>query len=203
MKLVSRICLIFYLLAATAHRLPAPIVETEENPTPAPEQPEALKRKHSARSTSSSEESRPKVAKTKPAAAPVSQGPTRFDGTWKGTKTKKSPGSSGNYVLSRSYTLIIKDGKTADLITESTLTPPRGAAEYYKGSNHSDNLTAAGSDLIIRFSGGRLIDWKPKTVPRDQAQNFMESETGQGTSVFTLKGDELVGGGGAVYHRAR
>lgn len=38
MKLVSRICLICCLLAAFAHRLPAPIVEPAENPTPAPEQ---------------------------------------------------------------------------------------------------------------------------------------------------------------------
>jgi len=106
-------------------------------------------------------------------------------------------------VLSTSYTLIIKNGKTADLIAERTFTPSPGPAEYYKGSNHSDNLTAAGSDLIIRFSGGRLIDWKPKTVPRDQAQSFMESETGQGSTVFTLKGDQLVAGGGTVYHRAR
>jgi hypothetical protein len=65
------------MLLFSAHRLPAPIVE-EEKSTPAPEQSEALKRKHSGRSTSSGEESRPKVAKTKPAAAPVSQGPARF-----------------------------------------------------------------------------------------------------------------------------
>jgi hypothetical protein len=178
-------------------------VETEEKPTPAQEQSEAPKRKHSARSTSSSEESRPKVAKTKPAAAPVSQGPARFDGTWKGTKTKKSPGSSGNYVLSSSYTSIIKDGKTAHLIAEVTFTPPRGAADYFKASNHADNLTAAGSNLIIRWAGGRLIDWQPKTRTRDQAQIDAESETRTGASVFTLKGDELVSGGGAVYHRAR
>jgi endo-alpha-N-acetylgalactosaminidase len=44
-KHVSRICLICCLLSATVHRLPAPIVETEEKPTPAPKPEQSAKPK--------------------------------------------------------------------------------------------------------------------------------------------------------------
>ncbi len=84
MRTVARICLICLLLM-TAHRLPAPIVE-EEKPTPAPEQSEAPKQKHSAKSKTTLEEEA--VVKTerraKPAPPPAMQGPSRFAGTWKG-----------------------------------------------------------------------------------------------------------------------
>jgi hypothetical protein len=73
-----------FLLAAglfiTAHRLPAPIVETPEKPTPAPEE-EASKPKHSSRSKRKSEE----AAKTE-ASKPQPRTPQeRFAGTWTGT----------------------------------------------------------------------------------------------------------------------
>src|SRR6266571_3722003 len=76
MKLVSRICLVCCLLAATAHRLPAPIVE--ENPTPARERVAKSKPKRTTESKPSSSMARPSAT-----SAPL---PTRrFAGTWIGT----------------------------------------------------------------------------------------------------------------------
>ena len=106
MKLVSRICLVCCLLAATAHRLPAPIVETEENPRPAPEQSEAPrpKEKHSrAKLTTSSNEP---STKPEPRAARTREGPARFAGTWIG---RINQGIFGNV----EFTLVVNDAANA------------------------------------------------------------------------------------------
>src|SRR6266581_1010172 len=106
MKLVRRICLICCLLAATAHRLPAPIVETEEKPTPAPEQSEAPqpKEKHSrAKSTTSSNEP---LTKPEPRPARTREGPARFAGTWIG---RINQGIFGNV----EFTLVVNDAANA------------------------------------------------------------------------------------------
>jgi TonB family protein len=79
-----------FLLLATSHRLPAPIVETPEKATPAPEteqiaRPKSKKTKAKVKAVESEspakEESSTKVA---PTPAPAHQGPARFAGTWKG-----------------------------------------------------------------------------------------------------------------------
>lgn len=70
-----RLALVALLLLVTAHRLPAPITEVPETPTPAPEQASKPKWKRSAwaksRSTSSNNES--------------ARVPARFAGNWFGT----------------------------------------------------------------------------------------------------------------------
>src|SRR6266516_5119732 len=82
--LATVFALVLFLIST--HRVPAPIVEPEEKPTPAPEQSEAPKLKHSPKSKTVSEE--PSSAKietrAKPTAAPALQGPARFAGTWSG-----------------------------------------------------------------------------------------------------------------------
>jgi hypothetical protein len=185
MKRTLALLLTVALLLITVHRSPAPI--SEESPTPT----EQSAAKH--KSTESSEFNSAR----------------RFDGTWKGTSSKKqtiaSGSEKGDYVYSYSYTLSIKDGKTANLISEGGITLPRGKPIYFKVTNHSDNLAAAGSsDLIIRWAGGRVIDWEPKTLTTEQVQFHTESETKKGgASLFSLKGDVLVSGGGIVYHRVK
>ena len=93
--LTAVFALVLFLIST--HRVPAPIVEPEEKaaPTPAPEQSEAPKRKHSPKSKTVSEE--PSSAKietrAKPTAAPALQGPARFAGTWSG---KINSGVVGN-----------------------------------------------------------------------------------------------------------
>jgi hypothetical protein len=106
MKFASRICLICCLLAATAHRLPAPIVETEEKATPAPEQSEAPKpkEKHSrAKLTTQSDEP---GTKPEPRVARTREGPARFAGTWAGTINQ---GILGNVQV----TLTVNDAATS------------------------------------------------------------------------------------------
>jgi hypothetical protein len=186
------------LLLITAHRLPAPIVE-EEKPTPAPK---------------GSTEPKSKPAKSQGAEAlSGSSSARRFDGTWKGTFVNKTAEADYN----ESYTLIIRDGKTADSAREATwvLHSPRGWSdlpEAYrhlsplscKTANHSDHLVADASDLMIRFSGPpRLIDWVPKTLPLGEVQKLagMDKSTNL-TIALTLNGDELVLGK-VVFHRVK
>jgi hypothetical protein len=74
------LALIALLLFISAHRLPAPIIEAPENPTPAPEQASKLKWKRSARP-----KSRTTGSDNASAQAPASLGPGRFAGNWFGT----------------------------------------------------------------------------------------------------------------------
>lgn len=77
-----RICLALCMLLASAHRVPAPIIEPEEKP-PAAEQPAKPKTRHRTRSADSS--SREKTNATcRSAPAPALQGPARFAGAWSG-----------------------------------------------------------------------------------------------------------------------
>ena len=116
MKLVSRICLICCLLAATAHRLPAPIVEPEEKPSavPAPEQSEAPapKEKHS-RTKVTSSNNEPST-KPEPRVARTREGPARFAGTWAGTINQ---GILGNVQV----TLAVNDAANAVRETANSL----------------------------------------------------------------------------------
>lgn len=83
---ISRRTFSFSLVAAffliTAHRLPAPIQETPESPTPAPEQSEKAKPKRTTKPKVKSEASEPATnsAKQQPSAKQ-----SRFAGVWVGT----------------------------------------------------------------------------------------------------------------------
>jgi hypothetical protein len=74
--------LVAALFFATAHRLPAPISETPESPTPAPEQLAKSKLKRTTRTKAKSEASEPA---TNPARQRPSSKQSRFAGTWAGT----------------------------------------------------------------------------------------------------------------------
>ena len=176
------------MLIISAHRLPAPI--QEESPTPAPEQEKA------------------KAKPTKTAAmsesGASSKSTQRFNGTWKATFVINMPTA----VYSYSSTLIIRDGKTADVTNEATSNLKQGHWDFlpdahnrlsplsYKKTNHSDHLVADGSDLMIRWSGPpRLIDWAPKTLTLAEAQkNAGTDKDANNPSALTLNGDELKSG---------
>jgi cytoskeletal protein RodZ len=72
--------LVAALLLVTAHRLPAPISEIPESPTPAPEQSAKPKPKRTTNPKSQASESTTKSAK--PQSTPKQ---SRFAGTWTGT----------------------------------------------------------------------------------------------------------------------
>ena len=193
MKLALQFIAITCFFFGITYRLPAPILEPTPEETTAKPGATAAKRK----SVESSE----------------SDSARRFDGTWKGTLVNKTAEADYN----ESYTLIIRDGKTADSAREATwvLHSPRGWSdlpEAYrhlsplscKTANHSDHLVADGSDLMIRFSGPpRLIDWGPKTLPLGDVQKLagMDKPTNL-TIALTLNGDELVLGK-VVFHRVK
>lgn len=182
------------LLLILAHRLPAPISEEKPSPTPETEKLKTAAAKHKSVESSDSNSAR------------------RFDGTWKGTLVSKIPTA----VYTISATLIIRDGKTADITNEVTSTLPRGGSWsnspdayrhlsplYQKITNHSDHLVAEGFDLMIRWSGRRLVDWAPKTLTLEEAQKLGGMDKpAENASALTLKGEELVYGK-FVFHRVK
>jgi hypothetical protein len=186
----------------TAVRSPAPI--QEESPTPAPEQARKL------------ESPRARVAGEKSGSSEANSSTARrFDGTWKGTGVRKEPTGLANrdYVYSSSFTLIIKDGRTADVTMETTATLPTGgwwaflskeyrhlSPLYYKATFHADHVVLAGADLVFHWSGGRVTDWTPRTLPLAEVQKL--GGTPNFTGVCTLTGAELVCGK-IVYHRVK
>jgi cytoskeletal protein RodZ len=82
-----RICLIFAVLLVTAHRLPAPISEIPESPTPAPEQSAKPKSKRTIKpeATGKSSESSTKRQSTSSPQSQSTPNRTPFAGTWQGT----------------------------------------------------------------------------------------------------------------------
>jgi len=79
-----RFLLVVALLLVTAQRLPAPIQEVSESPTPAPEQPAEPKAKRTTRSKVNAAESESSTP-SRSRATPVPTPSKRFPGTWRGT----------------------------------------------------------------------------------------------------------------------
>lgn len=89
-----RIVLVAFLLGSSAHRLPAPISEAPENPTPAPLQTTQPKVRHSTKRKSQENEAsvRQQTTAEKSKSQPKTT-PGRFAGTWLGNI---SQGVAGN-----------------------------------------------------------------------------------------------------------
>ena len=80
-----RLLLVVAALLISAHQLPAPIVEPEEKPTPAPQQSKAPKPKHSTKPEAALEQPSAKIEKrAQPTPRPAIHGPAGFAGTWTG-----------------------------------------------------------------------------------------------------------------------
>jgi hypothetical protein len=131
-----------------------------------------------------------------------------FDGTWLATQSKTNP--EGQQTVSRTFTLIIKDGKaTRTLDTSNSSSPDK---PFY-GSVHelqrrwtysSIDCTEQGTSLTIQWSAGQLADWAPKTVPNPVVEGFGSPMAE--TAVYKLKGAELTrinDPNGLVYRRAK
>jgi hypothetical protein len=106
---VSRtISIVTVFLFALVNRLPAPIQEVPENPTPAPEQSAKPKPKRTAK-PKARESSESSTKSQTPSSTPKSQAtPNRnpFDGTWRGT-------------LNADYTMVIRGAGTN--VTQTTV----------------------------------------------------------------------------------
>ena len=87
MKQTPTLLLTVALLLATAHRLPAPIQEVPENPTPASEQSAKPKPKRTIKPKVTNESSESSTKRQTPSPTPQSKAATQrklFDGTWRG-----------------------------------------------------------------------------------------------------------------------
>ena len=83
MKAIARFFVVAVILLIGAHRLPAPISEVPESPTPAPEG-QAKPKKPLSKPIAVESKAKTK-SEAKPSATPAPQGPARFAGTWTGT----------------------------------------------------------------------------------------------------------------------
>ena len=112
--------------------------------------------------------------------------------------------------MSRTFTMIIKDGKatkTLDAINASSPDKPFYASIHdlqRRWTYNSVDCTEQGTSLTIQWSPGQLADWAPKTIPNPVVEGFGAPMAE--TSVYKLKGDELTrinDPNGLVYRRAK
>jgi type II secretory pathway pseudopilin PulG len=131
-----------------------------------------------------------------------------FDGTWLATQSKVNP--QGQQMISRTFTMIIKDGKATKTLDTSNASSPEKPfyASIYelqrRWTYSSIECTEQGTSLTIQWTGGQLADWAPKTIPNPVIEGFGAPIAE--TSVYKLKGDELTrinDPNGVVYHRAK
>jgi hypothetical protein len=131
-----------------------------------------------------------------------------FDGTWLATQSKVNP--QGQQMISRTFTLIVRDGKatkTLDTTNASSPDKPFYASIYElqrRWTYSSVDCIEQGTSLTIQWSPGQLADWSPKTVPGPVVEGYGAPIAE--TSVYKLKGDELTrinDPNGVVYHRAK
>ena len=132
----------------------------------------------------------------------------KFDGTWLATDNKNNP--DAQQVISRTFTLVIKEGKaTKTLDTSNASTPEKPFYSniyelHRKWTYNSVDLNEQGTSLTIQWSPGQLADWTPKTIPNAIIDSY--GAPSPETSVYTLKGDELTrvnDPNGVVYRRAK
>lgn len=201
MKQTIKYVLPLFLLAIAAPPLPAQIegivrgildhAANQSRQAPQQQQP---RRTQTPRQTTSRESSR--------------QGKRPFDGTWLATQSKVNP--QGQQMISRTFTMIIKDGKatkTLDTTNASSPDKPFYASIYElqrRWTYSSIDCVEQGTSLTIQWSPGQLADWSPKTIPNPVIEGFGAPIAE--TSVYKLKGDELTrinDPNGLVYRRAK
>ena len=199
MKHTIRYVLPLFLLTALAPPLAAQIdsvirafvdhAAQQQKPPPPPRHTQAPRQ-------SNSRESSPRQSKR------------LFDGTWLATQSKVNP--QGQQMISRTFTLIIKDGKaTKTLDTTNASSPDKpfyaSISELQRRWTYSSiDCTEQGTSLTVQWSPGQLADWAPKTIPNPVVEGFGTPIAE--TSVYKLKGDELTrinDPNGVVYHRAK
>jgi hypothetical protein len=131
-----------------------------------------------------------------------------FDGTWLATQSKVNP--QGQQMISRTFTMIIKDGKATKTLDTSNASSPEkpfyaSIYELQRRWNYSSvECTEQGTSLTVQWSPGQLADWSPKSIPNPVIEGFGTPIAE--TSVYKLKGDELTrinDPAGVVYHRAK
>lgn len=201
MKPIIKYVLPLFLLAVSAPPLPAQIegivrgildhAANQSRQAPPPQQQQRRSQQQTRQSSSA-----PRQAK-KP-----------FDGTWLATQSKVNP--QGQQMISRTFTLIVKDGKATKTLDTSNASSPEKPfyASIYelqrRWTYSSIDCTEQGTSLTIQWSPGQLADWAPKTIPGPVVEGFGAPIAE--TSVYKLKGDELTrinDPNGVVYHRAK
>jgi hypothetical protein len=164
-----------------------------QTPPPLPQQP---RRSQATRQANPKEQTVPRSAKRP------------FDGTWLATQSKVNP--ENQQVVSRTFTMVIKDGKATKTLDASNASSPEkpfygSVYELQRRWTYSSiDCTEQGTSITIQWTTGQLADWSPKTIPNPVVEGFGAPMAE--TSVYKLKGDELTrinDPNGVVYHRAK
>ena len=214
---MKRLALVFsatLMLMSSAHWLPAPIMDSKTGafynqrtgtfgtPVPGYSPNPASTAKPQPKPSAKPKSSKPKP--TESPSDPAAKSLARFDGTWVATSDRSNP-TGGK--INGTYTIVIKGGRTATKILETTNVSIPESADYEvhrKWICNSTNLfanavftlnnnrtveSAIGSSVTIQWSAGELSDWAPRTISREEIQSY--GSPNAETSVYELKGDEL------------
>jgi hypothetical protein len=151
---MNRIAIMFVgicVLLATAHRLPAPIQEVPESPTPAPEQSSKPKTKPTAKpkATDNSEKS----TKAKASSSPQQRSTPKFAGTWTGTVTASAYAFlAGEVTFSSTYTLQVSPNEKTILMEEK-----RDGADDYSIRQAQFACRQEGDSLVWSYKQDKFI----------------------------------------------
>jgi len=197
MKTTLKYLLFFFLLTVAAAPLPAQIEGIVKGILD-----------HAANQSRQAPQQQPRRQQTTRQYNTPRQAKRPFDGTWLATQSKVNP--QGQQMISRTFTLIVRDGKatkTLDTTNASSPDKPFYASIYElqrRWTYSSVDCIEQGTSLTIQWSPGQLADWSPKTVPGPVVEGYGAPIAE--TSVYKLKGDELTrinDPNGVVYHRAK
>jgi hypothetical protein len=187
MNRMIRFVLLFFMFLTIAPRLPAPISEVQETPSPT-----------AARGKEKAAAAQHKTADSSESTL------TKFEGTWRSTASSKNEvGSSLNY----SYTLIIRSG-VAEWTGEATIRLAPGTTWsnypepynsispiYRKWTARSTDLKLEGSNLTIRWPSAVLADWAPKSIPYGILNTAAQQP---GETAYFLKQNQLISSDGTT-----
>ena len=203
MKQTIKYVILLFLLTAATSPLPAQIdtivralvdhAASQPKPAAPPPQPQ--------RHTQTTRQASPRESSPRQSKRP-------FDGTWLATQSKVNP--ENQQMVSRTFTLIVKEGKaTKTLDTSNASSPDKpfygSIYELQRRWTYSSiDCTEQGASITIQWTSGQLADWAPKTIPNPVVEGFGAPMAE--TAVYKVKGDELTrinDPNGLVYHRAK
>ena len=162
--------ILFLLLFAflAVHRLPAPI---KESPTPARQKRDDVNSESKTHADSKN----------------------KFTDTWVATFTQVM---GDNDSLNATYTIIIKDKKTAIKTMDVTFTLPSDDPLYQSAqklraiwTSEATELIVENSSVTIQWAALQLSSWSPKSAPRDVVET--RAPPGAGVSVYVLNEEGL------------
>ena len=165
--------LITALLLITAHRLPAPIQEVQESPTPARAE-HAKPKKTQSKSKAVASEAKTKSA-LKSSAMPAPQGAARFTGTWTGTINQGMLGTPQvKIVVNSNATLVTHSSNLSGEMGTHAATINGDALKWHTGWGWANGLTWT---LTPNTDGQTAVTTSKSLVAAHRPATFSRTQT--------------------------